>query len=105
MGSHVIVLVDLLFGDLGVSEQTFLFTVISTHLIVGGRVGMLGGVVGFNEEPVDKASYGPSHHGGYDRHPPPVTNTALGAPAELELHKTLNNRLHVGIPVNNYVCK
>ena len=63
---------------------------------------MLGGVVGFNEEPVDKASYGPSHHGGYNRHPPPVTNTALGASVVLELHKTLNNCMYVPI---NYVCE
>ena len=91
MESHVIILVDLLFGDLGASEQTFLFAVISTHLIVGGWAGLFGGVVGFNEEPVDKASYGSSHHGGYNRHPPPVTNTALRTPTVMELHKTLNN--------------
>jgi hypothetical protein len=65
------------------SKQTFLFAAVSTHLITGGwtHLGLLGSVVGFNEEPVDKASYGPSHHGGYNRHPPPVTNTALRTPA------------------------
>ena len=78
-------LVDFLLGDLGVSKQTFLFTVVSTHSVVGGWARLLGGVVGFNEEPVDKAGYGPSHHGGHNRHPPPVTDTALRTPAGMDI--------------------
>ena len=71
---HVITFVDFLLGDLGVSKQTFPFTIVSTHLVARGWAGLLGGVVGFSEEPVDKASYGSSHHGGYNRHPPPCSD-------------------------------
>ena len=65
----------------GIVYNNYLWILLSA--IFRGRllVFYLHGVVGFNEEPVDEGSYGPSHHGCYNRHPPPVMNTALRASA------------------------
>ena len=70
-------LVELLFRALGSSKQAFLFFVVCAHLVAREWTRLHGSVMGFNEEPVDKASNGSSNHGGYNRHPPPVTNTAM----------------------------
>ena len=66
------------------SNFTIFHFLFANETLLGGRgqrifiiFRLVSGVVSFNEEPVDKGSYGPSHHGGYNRHPPPVTNTAL----------------------------